>query len=55
MKTPGQAKSVVTKAMILVTLLYFVFGTTGYIVYGKDIEASITLNLHSSMRLWASM
>ena len=55
MKKPEQARSVVYKAMVVVTLLYFSFGTIGYIVYGNNIKASITLNLHSSMRLWASM
>ena len=55
MKNPSQAKPVVFGAMVIVTLLYFSFGTTGYIVYGEDIEASITLNLKSSTRLWAAM
>lgn len=55
MKTPKSAKSVVYKAMIIVTLLYFVFGTTGYVVYGDALLGSITLNLKSSTRLWASM
>ena len=55
MKTPEHAKPVVYGAMVLVTLLYFVFGTAGYIVYGSAIEASITLNLKSSTWLWAAM
>ena len=55
MKTPEKAKPVVYSAMVIVTLLYFIFGTTGYIVYGSSIEASITLNLKSNTRLWAAM
>lgn len=55
MKTPQYAKPVVFGAMVLVTLLYFSFGTMGYIVYGASIQPSITLNLKSSTRLWASM
>ena len=47
MKNPSNANSVIFGAMIIVTLLYTVFGTMGYLVYGSDIKSSITLNLHS--------
>ncbi len=55
MKNSNHAKPVVYSAMVMVILLYFIFGTTGYIVYGSNIEASITLNLKSSTRLGAAM
>ena len=47
MRNPSNAKPVIYGAMIIVTLLYTVFGTMGYLVYGSEIKSSITLNLHS--------
>lgn len=47
MKTPSHAKPVIYGAMTIVTILYTVFGTIGYIVYGNNIQSSITLNLKS--------
>ncbi len=47
MKRPEHSKRVVVVAMILITLLYVVFGGLGYITYGDEIEGSITLNLLS--------
>ena len=38
---------VVVLGMTMVTSLYVVFGVLGYLTYGSDIEASITLNLRS--------
>ena len=45
MKTPQHAKWVIYVAMTMVTLLYTSFGLFGYLVYGDNIQASITLNL----------
>lgn len=47
MKNPTHAKPVIYGAMVIVTLLYTVFGTVGYLVYGNNIKSSITLNLSS--------
>ena len=48
MKNPGHAKPVIYGAMVIVILLYVIFGTLGYIVYGNSIKSSITLNLISN-------
>ena len=47
MKTPQDAPRVLTFTMVGVILLYVIFGVLGYIVYGEEIEGSITLNLVS--------
>ena len=46
--------SVVYSAMIVTIALYTSFGALGYLVYGGDIESSITLNLRSSV-IWLSV
>ena len=45
MKIPAHAKRVVYTGMLTVTILYSSFGLIGYLAYGDDIQASITLNL----------
>jgi len=48
METPTDMKGktgVLNKAMLPVLVLYGVFGICGYIVYGEDVKASITLSL----------
>ena len=55
MKTPQKAKSMVLWAMIIVTLLYVMFGTMGYLVYGNSVKHYVIFHLSSSTRLWASM
>ena len=45
MKIPAHAKRVVYTGMLTVTILYSAFGLIGYLVYGDDIQPSITLNL----------
>ena len=47
MNHPKRAKPIIFAAMMIVILLYVIFGTMGYIVYGNDIKSSITLNLES--------
>ena len=47
MKTPQDAPRVLTFTMVGIILLYVIFGVLGYIVYGEEIEGSITLNLVS--------
>lgn len=47
MKYPEHAVRVVGVGMTIVVLLYMVFGMLGYLTFGDDIEASITLNLKS--------
>ncbi len=54
MKKSSHAKPVISSAMVVVVLLYLSFGTLGYMVYGDDIKPSITLNLESKTRIWAS-
>ena len=49
MEKPQHAKPVIYGAMVIVTLLYIIFGTVGYLVYGNDVLSSITLNLKSPM------
>ena len=46
--------SVVYSAMIVTIALYASFGALGYLVYGGDIQSSITLNLRSSI-IWLSV
>lgn len=45
MKSPSHAKGVIYFGMSIVTMLYASFGLVGYLTYGQDIRASITLNL----------
>ena len=47
MRRPQNAVRVVVLGMLIVVLLYTAFGVLGYLTFGKDIEASITLNLKS--------
>lgn len=55
MRNPSHAKPVIYGAMVVVILLYVVFGTVGYLVYGSSIESSITLNLKSEYNIGATM
>lgn len=51
MKTPdafGGYTGVLTTGMTIVTALYTAVGFYGYLKYGNDVEASITLNLGSN-------
>ena len=48
MKNPLNARYVIYAAMSVVTILYSVFGLVGYLVYGSDVQGSITLNLCST-------
>ena len=45
MRQPDHAKPVVYTGMVLITIMYAVFGLFGYLVYGDKIKAAITLNL----------
>ena len=45
MKRPEHAKPVIYLGMGVVTVLNVVFGLVGYLVYGSDIQGSVTLNL----------
>ena len=47
MSKPHHAERVIMVAMFIVTLLYAVFGVLGYLTFGRNVAASITLNLHS--------
>lgn len=47
MKKPEHAVSVLVIGMTMVVVLYTTFGVLGYLTFGNDIEASITLNLAS--------
>ena len=47
MQRPQHAMRVIVVAMATVILLYSVFGVLGYLAFGQDTAASITLNLHS--------
>lgn len=47
MRYPEHAVRVVGVGMTVVVLLYMTFGMLGYLTFGDDIEASITLNLKS--------
>ena len=48
MAVPTHAVRVMVAGMAVVTLLYTLFGVAGYLTYGADIKASVTLNLESS-------
>lgn len=54
MKKPEHYRRIVIAAMTVVTLLYTSFAAMGYIVYGNEIEGSITLNLSSIFRIGAT-
>lgn len=45
MRNPAHAKPVILVCMSVIVLYYALFGLIGYLVYGKDIQPSITLNL----------
>ena len=47
MRRPERAVTVVVAGMTIVVLLYATFGVLGYLTFGSDIKASITLNLSS--------
>ena len=47
MRSPRYAKHVIALGMCIVIFLFIEFGTMGYVVYGTDIQASISLNLKS--------
>ena len=47
MRRPDHAVRVVVIGMTLVVILYVLFGVLGYLTFGDNIEASITLNLAS--------
>ena len=47
MHRPQHAIRVVVLGMTMLTSLFVMFGVLGYLTYGSDIEASITLNLRS--------
>ena len=47
MKSPRYAKRIILLGMSLVMFLFIEFGTLGYVVYGENIQPSITLNLIS--------
>ena len=48
MKRHEDALKVIFFSMMTVTLLFTLFGVVGFIVYGPEIRASITLNLIST-------
>lgn len=51
MKTPksfGSSFGVLNVGMVVITLLYAVFGFLGYLKYGANSDESITLNLPST-------
>ena len=48
MKRPHHAKHVFALTLGIVMFIYAGFGTFGYLVYGENIQASITLNLVTS-------
>ena len=54
MKNPHHFKSVLIAGMGVVIGTYILFGLLGYLVYGSDICASITLNLRSPTRMAAN-
>ena len=45
MRKPSHAKPVVYFGMILITVMYAVFGAAGYFVYGERVQGTVTLNL----------
>ena len=47
MNQPQHATKVIALTMLLITSLYTVFGILGYLTFGRNVAASITLNLHS--------
>ncbi len=56
MTTPKNFKRVLYSGMGVVVFLYLFVGILGYVVYGDEIEPSITLNLQESPdRIGASM
>ena len=48
MQSPKYASRVILLGMMMVIALFIEFGVLGYVVYGTDIRASITLNLKSN-------
>ena len=48
MKKHEDALKVIFFSMMIVTVLFTLFGVVGFVVYGSDIKASITLNLIST-------
>ena len=48
MKKHEDALKVIFFSMMIVTLLFTLFGVVGFVVYGSNIKASITLNLIST-------
>ena len=47
MHQPQHATKVIALTMLLITSLYTMFGILGYLTFGRNVAASITLNLHS--------
>ena len=51
MKQPKHAKRIVYCGMAVVTILFALFGAIGYLTYGENTQASVTLNLCSNIEL----
>lgn len=47
MKRPRHAKAVFSVTLSIVSVMYALFATFGYLVYGTGLKGSITLNLNS--------
>ena len=47
MRNPEHAVRVISITMVVVTLMYTIFGVFGYLTFGENTAASITLNLLS--------
>lgn len=45
MKQPDKAKHVIYGGMSMITVMYAIFGLVGYLVYGDEVNGSVTLSL----------